>query len=83
MKKLIIILLLSIQLFATETTQENKSHSLMECEMMLEMFNFGVEQGNPITKEQLLGVITTCKDYSKHKDRIESMKKALLRFEEV
>jgi hypothetical protein len=44
MKTLLITLLLSASLYAA-TTEPNKTPSLMECEMIIEMFNFGIEQG--------------------------------------
>ena len=77
MKNLLITLLLSASLFATTTTQAHKTPSLMECEMNIEMFNFGVEQGNPMTKVQVVGVIEACRSHVKHEKRVNTMKELL------
>ncbi len=76
MKKLLTTLLLSVSLYAT-TTEPNKTPSLMECEMIIEMFNFGIEQGNPVTKEQVSGVIEACEGQIKHQNTVDAMKKLL------
>jgi hypothetical protein len=76
MKTLLITLLLSASLYAA-TTEPNKTPSLMECEMIIEMFNFGIEQGNPVTKEQVIGVIEACDGQTKHQKTVDAMKKLL------
>ncbi len=73
MKTLLFTLLLSAPLFASTTTPP-----LMECEMVLEMFRFSVDQGNPVTKEQVVGAIEACDGLEKHQQRVDSMKKLLL-----
>ena len=65
-KTLLITLLLSASLFAETTTKPNKTSSLMECEMIIEMFNFSVDQSNPVSKEQVVGVIEACNGQVKH-----------------
>ena len=77
MKTLLITLLLSASLFAEATTEPNKTPSLMECEMTIEMFNFSIDQGNPITKEQVVGIIETCSGQMKHQKTVNTMKKLL------
>ncbi len=77
MKNLLIILLLSASLFAETPAKPNKTPSLMECEMIIEMFNFGIEQGNPVTKEQVVGVIEACSGHAKHEKRVNTMKELL------
>ena len=77
MKKLLITLLLSASLFAETTTAPNKTPSLMECEMIIEMFNFGIDQGNPVTKEQVVGVIEACNGQVKHQKTVNTMKELL------
>ena len=77
MKTLLITLLLSASLFAETTTEPNKTPSLMECEMILEMFNFSIDQGNPVTKEQVVGVIEACNGQVKHQKTVETMKELL------
>jgi len=77
MKILLITLLLSVSLFAVTTTETNKTPSLMECEMIIEMFNFSIDQGNPITKEQVVGVIEACNTQPKHQKTVDSMKELL------
>ncbi len=64
-------------LFAVTTTETNKTPSLMECEMILEMFNFSIEQGNPVTKEQVIGVIEACNGQVKHQKTVNTMKELL------
>ena len=76
MKALLATLLLSASLYAANT-EPNKTPSLMECEMIIEMFNFGIEQGNPVTKEQIVGVIEACDGQVKHQDTVDAMKKLL------
>jgi len=76
MKILLITLLLSASLYAA-TTEPNKTPSLMECEMIIEMFNFSIEQGNPVTKEQVVGVIEACDGQVKHHKTVDTMKKLL------
>ena len=49
----------------------------MECEMILEMFKFSIDQGNPVTKEQVVGVIEACDGQTKHQDTVDAMKKLL------
>ena len=73
MKNLLIILLLSPALFA----EPHKTPSLMECEMNIEMFDFGIEQGNPVTKVQVVGVIETCNGHVKYQKRVSTMKELL------
>ena len=77
MKTLLITLLLSASLFAVTTAEPNKTPSLMECEMIIEMFNFSIDQGNPVTKEQILGVIEACNGQVKHKKTVNTMKELL------
>ena len=77
MLKLLFTLLLSASLFAETTTEPNKTPSLMECEMIIEMFNFSIDQGNPVTKEQVSGVIKACDGHVKHKKTVDTMKKLL------
>jgi len=77
MKTLLITFLLAVPLFSDTTTEPNKTPSLMECEMILEMFNFSIEQGNPVTKEQVVGVIETCNGQVKHQKTVDDMKKLL------
>ncbi len=76
MKTLLITLLLSVSLYAANTEQ-NKTPSLMECEMIIEMFNFGIEQGNPVTKKQVVGVIEACEGQTKHQSTVDAIKKLL------
>ena len=77
MKNLLITLLLSSSLFAETTTEPNKTPSLMECEMIIEMFNFSIDQGNPVTKEQVVGVIEACNGQVKHQKIVNTMKELL------
>ena len=77
MKKLLTTLLLSASLFADTTTEPNKTPSLMECGMILEMFNFSIEQDNPVTKEQVIGVIEACDGQVKYQKRVDTLKKLL------
>ena len=77
MKNLLITLLLSASLFAETTTAPNKTPSLMECEMIIEMFNFSIDQGNPVTKEQVVGVIEACNAHVKHQKTVNTMKELL------
>ncbi len=71
------LLLLSASLYADTTTEPNKTPSLMECGMILEMFNFSIEQDNPVTKEQVIGVIEACDGQVKYQKRVDTMKKLL------
>ncbi len=80
MKTLLIILILSLSLHAIPTEEVNKTPSLMECEMNLEMFRFSVDQGNPITKEQLTGAIEACDGQTKHQKVVDTMKELVLTF---
>ncbi len=80
MKTLLITLLLSTSLFAVTTTETNKTPTLMECEMILEMYNFSIEQGNPVTKEQVIGVIEACDGQVKHQKRVDTMKELMKDF---
>ncbi|WP_415405733.1 hypothetical protein ACLHDG_08180 [Sulfurovum sp. CS9] len=82
MKTLLITLLLAVPLFAETATELNKTPSLMECEMIIEMFNFSIGQGNPLTKEQINGVIEACDGQVKHQKTIDTMKKLLGTIEE-
>jgi len=77
MKNILITLLLSASLFAGTTTEANKTSSLMECEMIIEMFNFSIDQGNPVTKEQIVGVIEACNGQVKHQKIVNTMKELL------
>jgi hypothetical protein len=77
MKTLLFTLLLSASLYADTTTDPNKTPSLMECEMIIEMFNFSIDQGNPLTKEQINGVIKACDGQVKHQKTVDTMKKLL------
>ena len=77
MKTLLITLLLSASLYAATTTEPNKTPSLMECEMIIEMFNFSIDQGDPLTKEQINGVIEACDGQAKHQKTVDTMKKLL------
>ena len=77
MKTLLFTLLLSASLFAETTTAPNKTPSLMECEMIIEMFNFSIDQGNPVTKEQVIGVIEACDGQVKYQKTVDTMKKLL------
>jgi len=77
MKILLIILLLSASFFTISIAETNKTPSLMECEMIIEMFNFSIDQGNPVTKEQVVGVIEACNDQVKHQKTVDTMKKLL------
>jgi len=77
MKILLIILLLSASFFTISIAETNKTPSLMECEMIIEMFNFSIDQGNPVTKEQVVGVIEACNDQAKHQKTVDTMKKLL------
>jgi hypothetical protein len=77
MKTLLTLLLLSASLFAGTTTEPNKTPSLMECEMILEMFNFSIDQDNPVTKEQVIGVIEACNGQVKHQKTVDTMKELL------
>jgi hypothetical protein len=77
MKTLLITLLLSASLFAETTIEPNKTPSLMECEMILEMFNFSIDQGNPVTKEQVVGIIEACNGQVKHQKTVDTMKELL------
>ena len=78
MKKLLFtLLLLAVPLFTLSATESNKTPSLMECEMIIEMFNFSIDQGNPVTKEQIVGVIEACNDQIEHKKTVNDMKKLL------
>ena len=49
----------------------------MECEMIIEMFNFSIDQGNPVTKEQVVGVIEACNGQVKHQKTVNTMKELL------
>ncbi len=73
MKTLLFTLLLLAPLFSSNTTPP-----LMECEMVLEMFKFSVEQGNTITKEQVEGVISACDGLAKHQQTVDEMKELIL-----
>ena len=77
MKKLLITLLLSASLFGETTAEPNKTPSLMECEMIIEMFNFSIDQGNPVTKEQVVGVIEACNSHVKHQKAVNTIKELL------
>jgi len=77
MKTLLFALLLSASLYADTTTEPSKTPSLMECGMILEMFNFSIEQDNPVTKEQVIGVIEACDGHVKYQKRVDTMKKLL------
>lgn len=77
MKILLSILLLLASLFAVSTAETNKTPSLMECEMIIEMSNFSIEQGNPVTKEQVVGVIESCNGHVKHQKTVDTMKELL------
>ena len=77
MKTLLFTLLLAVPLFATSAAEPNKTPSLMECEMIIEMFNFSIDQGNPVTKEQVKGVISACDGLEKHQNTVDNMKKLL------
>ncbi len=77
MKTLLFTLLLSASLYAYTTTEPNKTPSLMECGMILEMFNFSIEQDNPVTKEQVIGVIEACDGQVKYQKRVDTLKKLL------
>jgi hypothetical protein len=77
MKNILITLLLSASLFAATTTELHKTSSLMECEMIIEMFNFSIDQGNPVTKEQVVGVIEACNGQVKHQKIVNTMKELL------
>ena len=77
MKTLLFTLLLAVPLFAAPTAEPNKTPSLMECEMIIEMFNFSIDQGNPLTREQIAGVIEACDGQVKHQKTVEKMKKLL------
>jgi len=77
MKTLIFTLLLAAPLFAAPAAEPNKTPLLMECEMIIEMFNFSIDQGNPLTKEQIVGVIEACDGQEKHQRTVENMKKLL------
>ena len=77
MKNLLITLLLSASLFATTPTKLQKTPSLMECEMIIEMYNFSIDQGNPVTKEQVVGVIEACNGQVKHQKTVNTMKELL------
>ena len=76
MKTLLITLLLSASLFAATTTVPNKTPSLMECEMVLAMFELSIEQGNPVTKEQIEGAIEPCSGQVKHQKIADTMERA-------
>ena len=76
MKTLLTILFLSVSIYAT-TTEPNKTPSLMECEMILEMYNFSIDQGNSVTKEQVVGVIEACNGQVKHQKIVDTMKEIL------
>ena len=76
MKILLTFLLLYVSIYA-ETTEPNKTPSLMECEMIIEMFNFSIDQGNPVTKEQVVGVIEACNGQVKHQKTVDTMKELL------
>jgi len=78
MKTLLFALLLSTApLFAVTATEPNKTPSIMECEMILEMFKFSIDQGNPVTKEQVVGVIEACDGQAKHQKTVDTMKESL------
>jgi len=77
MKTLLITLLLSASLFVVTTAETNKTPSLMECEMIIEMFNFSIDQNNPVTKEQVIGVIVACNGQVKHQKTVDTMKELL------
>ena len=77
MKILLITLLLLASLFAVTTAETNNTPSLMECEMIIEMFNFSIDQGNPVTKEQVVGVIEACNGQVKHQKTVDTMKELL------
>lgn len=77
MKTLLFALLLTASLYADTTTEPNKTPLLMECEMILEMFNFSIDQENPVTKEQVIGVIEACDGQVKYQKRVDTMKKLL------
>ncbi len=77
MKTLLFTLLLAVPLFAVPAEEPNKTPSLMECEMIIEMFNFSIEQGNPVTKEQIEGVIDACDGQAKHQKTVDDMKTLL------
>jgi hypothetical protein len=77
MKTLLITLLLSASLFVVTTAETNKTPSLMECEMIIEMFNFSIDQNNPVTKEQVIGVIEACNGQVKHQKTVDTMKELL------
>ena len=77
MKTLLFTLLLLTPLSAVTTTEPNKTPSTMECEMILEMFKFSIDQGNPVTKEQLTGTIEACDGQIKHQKTVDAMKESL------
>ena len=56
MKTLIFALLLASPLFANN----------MECVIELSIFQYNVEQNNPITDKQLINAIDTCEDITGH-----------------
>ncbi len=77
MRTLLFTLLLVVPLFATTTLEPNKTPSPMECEMIIEMFNFSIDQDNTITKEQVIGVIEACNGQEKHRKTVDIMKELL------
>ena len=77
MKNILITLLLSASIFAETTIKPNKTPSLMECEMIIEMYHFSIDQGNPVTKVQVLGVIEACTAHVKHQKTVNRMKELL------
>jgi len=64
MKTLIFALLLASPLFANN----------MECEIELSIFQYNIEQSNPITDEQLITAIDTCEDITGHEGLVSIMK---------
>ena len=77
MKNILMTLLLSASLFAETIREPNKTPSLMECEMIIEMYHFSIDQGNPVTKEQIRGVIEACTAHVKHQKTVNTMKELL------
>ena len=77
MKILLTTLLLWASLFTVSMAETNKTPSLMECEMIIEMYSFSIDQGNPVTKEQVVGGIEACNAHEKHQKTVENMKNLL------
>lgn len=68
MKALLLTLFITIGAFAATT--QNKE---MECNIIITMFYFSIEQENPITGTELTAAINACKYVEQHKEFVADM----------